>query len=452
MNSSTYLFSTLFMVFIVLVGSEEQWFDADDAVHRHISLEIPEEDDENPTTRLLSTSAIDVNTLVLQAITHLEQGNLDQLWQLIFAQSEANQYAVLSTISSQLFEAKNHTLLRTLLESQTETQRIQMGLQFDYAKLLARQNDPDAAINAYQALLNTIPSHQSAAINLGILLNRKARYQDTVNALTPSLSLSAGQKKAKLLSLIGSAYKAMNKWRFAEKRFVESINYRPSHGPTWLNLAQVQRAQGRPYDEVKQTYLRATALQPNHYRAWYELGEVAVATADFPLALTSLKRALAVNPKHSKSRLEMAWALFESKQFDASMKQWQWLEKHSSKKSQRLTAKYMQSIINGEENQLAPLYRYQTEKTYVEALSLAQQQQWRHSIQRLSDIQPDNPFYLRGLLRQVSLHQQLGEEDQASRINALINDIKMPYDESAELMTSRTCQRTEFCHEFSLSE
>lgn len=448
MNVSTYLFSAIFALFIALISNEDHLFDTRKSIQRHISLtvsqEVAETDEKGHTVNLDSQ----INDLVNSSLQHLKSHSPAEFWSIIESQTGEIQDGVLNQVVSQLMAENHYASLREVFEHVDESTRIKRQIQFHYARTLNKVGAKQDAITAYLALLEAIPSHQSAAINLGILLNREKQYQRTIDILTPTLSLSAGKKKAKILSLIGTSHKALRQWKMAEKRLIASINYRPSHSATWLNLAQVQQARGMPYTEVKQTYQRAVALAPDDFTPQFELGNFALEFADYGSAIKHLKQASNLNPKHMKSRQAFAWALFEANQWEASLTHWRWLEKHGTRKSYRLTAKYMKTIINGEENQLRPMYRSQREKRYVEALSLAQQQHWKESITTLDGISPDNPFYLRSLLRKATLYRQLGEDDKADEINELIKPIQLTYDDSAALPSRPTCPRAELCIAF----
>lgn len=431
MNISTFIYSALFLVFIAMVLSENRFFVLEHSQIQHISLDALEEQDEATSALSYRSHADSVELLTRQVLLSLQKNDDQSFMQALSAESQQVQGDVLKTVSTQLIEQKQFDKNIFMLSGITQSQRIALRLQFDYARSLAKLNDVEKAKEAYAELIKAIPSHQAGAINLGILLNRQGHFDKTIKTLTPSLSLSAGKKKSKILSLLGSSYKALGNWKLAEKRYLESINYRPGHGLTWLNLAKVQKFQQRPYEKVKLTYERAVSLLPDTSLAWFELGEITLRAGEFNDSVNALKKAAKLSPQHSKTRLLLAWALFESGQHDASLNQWKWLDMHGARKSYRLTARHMQSILNGEENHFVPLAKSYPQKPYLVALELAQKQQWKASLEALKKITPDSPFYLRALFRQRAMYNNLGQKSEIIRIDAMLKNTPLHYDNNA---------------------
>ncbi len=304
---------------------------------------------------------------------------------------QATRRLLVDAIADYLSTANAYRSLQRLCDELTVAERRAYDLQFRCALTLSKRRQTEAAVTAYQALLNDEPNHQAAAINLGLLLHKLDNYVAAEQALKHAVNISSGSRKAKALAALGSNYTALQQFQSAATYYDRSIQYRPGHAPTWLKLAQVRAILNENFDEVSKTFERALALQPDYGRAAHAYGRYQLKHLAFDAASGTLETALEHSNRNEQLHLDLAWAYTEARQFNAAQQQWQWLVQHANEVNTRLLASHFKQVL-GNTKQLLPTLPTTTDFMYARAV--------------LADLANDTDT-ARSLLQQIPTDHQL---------------------------------------------
>jgi tetratricopeptide (TPR) repeat protein len=95
------------------------------------------------------------------------------------------------------------------------------------------------------------------------------------------------------------------------------MDLNPNFDSALTGLARALSKLGR-VDEAKNWLKKATASNPENYRAWYELG-LFEAESDPATALASYEKAIAIQPNFSVGQRELGMLLFNQKNYGAAV-------------------------------------------------------------------------------------------------------------------------------------
>lgn len=190
---------------------------------------------------------------------------------------------------------------RTNVVTLSEIPNAGNALSLKYALAAAKRGDIDSAERSYRELLAYNPNHQAAGINLGLLLKKAGRYEEALAVLTPMVDRATGRRKGKTLALLADTYGHLNNYSMAAELFQKSIEYRPSHKLSWINLAKAQQAAGLPWKQVSKTYSQAVSMDPKRVTT-------RLAAAEYEFASLNAKQAIKLITEQYKrmSRVERA--------------------------------------------------------------------------------------------------------------------------------------------------
>lgn len=145
---------------------------------------------------------------------------------------------------------------------------------FDYARLLRRQRNPDAALAAYQQALDRgVRAPEEAHLNRGVIYSDDLRRPEE-----------------------------------AERELNAALTRDPRFVPALLNLANLHEDMGRA-PEALRTYQRLLALQPDHGEALARLAGVEGAVAQVPGLEGQLRAALDRPVSDAATRASLGFAL-----------------------------------------------------------------------------------------------------------------------------------------------
>ena len=173
-----------------------------------------------------------------------------------------------------------------------DSERHRFDASFAFAETLKGMGDDDAAIAAYTDLIANNPNHQAGHINFAILLMRINQHEAARPVLERAIQITDGRRRGKALSLLGILFSEMNDFDQAAETFQASIEYRPSHAPTWRRLAVAQGRSGTfEQAEVIATFQRATSLASSDSRSESALAEFYFSVGRFDDALPHFRSA-----------------------------------------------------------------------------------------------------------------------------------------------------------------
>ena len=181
-----------------------------------------------------------------------------------YQQSDAGQQRIMRAWTGRILSSRNRfEEALHVLETLAPEERQQLGGAFAYAEALKGMGAIDEAIAAYQALIDDTPNHQAGHINFAMLLMQQGRLTEALPVLESAVGITNGRRKGKSLALLGALYLDRGAFDLAETALQQSIEYRPTHAPTWRRLAIARARNARAtQDDTIATFQRALALSP----------------------------------------------------------------------------------------------------------------------------------------------------------------------------------------------
>jgi tetratricopeptide (TPR) repeat protein len=379
----------------------------------HRDLYIGESSIESPENLTQEKEIIAVSTeLVEHLATEQILGNslLDQTD--FKAQTESQQRAILRQVTRHLADGKQYEAALSLSNQLDEQQRILYGIQFVFAATLTKISQHTEAIAAYQSLIASEPENQAAVINLGLLHNRLEQYREAENVLLPLLDVTAGNRKAKVLSALATAMEKQNNRMTAEAFYSQSVKIRPNHASTWAKLADVRKDLGMPLQDVSDAYKQAIQYSSTPYRYSRKLGEYLLENLNFEQSSSVLKSTLSESNKDDKLRRSLAWALFESGNEFESKLHWEWLSTNSNSKNYRLLAEHMIALMDRDPRSLKSLPAINDEFRYARAVLKEADRDYKEVMKELRQVDIDSDWYPRAQRRITLISQQINARGQ----------------------------------------
>ena len=117
--------------------------------------------------------------------------------------------------------------------------------------------------------------------------------------------------------LLGEAALRNQNWERAAEQLQRCMDLNPNFDNAMTGLARALAKLGR-MEEAKNWLKKATASNPENYRAWYELG-LLEADNDSAAAQASYQKAIAIQPNYSPAQRELGMLLFNQKQYAAAV-------------------------------------------------------------------------------------------------------------------------------------
>lgn len=200
-----------------------------------------------------------------------------------------------------------------VLESLSAIERTSLDAGFAYAETLKNIGDTDAARAAYQAHIEHSPNHQAGHINYAILLMRLDQHAQALPVLERAIEITSGRRKGKSYALLGMLHMELDRYALAELAFQQSIEFRPSHAPTWRRLAVAQARTGAfAQQQVVATFERAAALSPGNGLIEARLAEFYFSVGRFDDALAHFRNATRHSPEQAELFLDRSLNLLMS--------------------------------------------------------------------------------------------------------------------------------------------
>ena len=199
------------------------------------------------------------------------------------------------------------------------------ALSLKYALAAAKRGDIDSAERSYRELLAYNPNHQAAGINLGLLLKKAGRYEEALAVLTPMVDRATGRRKGKTLALLADTYGHLNNYSMAAELFQKSIEYRPSHKLSWINLAKAQQAAGLPWKQVSKTYSQAVSMDPKRVTTRLAAAEYEFASLNAKQAIKLIKEQYKRMSRVERARELLVWSYLALNKYKKASLHVNWL-------------------------------------------------------------------------------------------------------------------------------
>ena len=184
---------------------------------------------------------------------------------------------------------------------------VEFALAMERGRKLEREGNAPEAGQLYEQLTARYPDRCEPYHRLGILADRQQRFEEAQQCYARAIGLRSDNPD--LFNDLGYNLFLQGKLDEAERELVKALTLAPMHARSRNNLGLVYGHLGR-YQEALEQFLQAGSEADAHYNLAYVLASV----EDFARAKRCLEKALAVDPKHERSRR----ALEEFRRFESA--------------------------------------------------------------------------------------------------------------------------------------
>lgn len=353
-------------------------------------LEAPEGSEPSP----------EVDPIIVTSATDEHLQGLSILGQPVYRDAEESERkALLTGVVRELMVRERYQEVVQLIKDFPLEKRIEDGVQFSYARALAKVSETVAAEESYRNLLRAEPSHSSSAINLSLMLNRQQRHGEVDELVRQSLKFAEGNKKGKLLAIRATAQEKLGETELALNSLRDSIRVRPDHASTWLKFARLSRQLDAEPALVSDAYRNAVVLSDSHFRYQAMYGRYLLETLAFEAAIKELQEAVDQAPADTELRRLLAWGLLETNRKVSAREHWVWLSINDASSEHRLVARHLVAALDAKSPTLKPLDGTSDEFIYARALLATYQQENIRSELLLDQIPTSSAWYERAQRR-----------------------------------------------------
>ena len=277
----------------------------------------------------------------------LQIGTLNSL-ELYAEAAPETQRAMRSYVGRVLTSRNQFRDALVFLNSLSQVERQATSSTFAYAEARKGLGETSAALDAYAYHIRANPNHQAGHINYAILLADLDRHEDAIAVLNKTIEITNGKRKGKALALLGISLMELEDYEQAEAAFGRSIEYRPTHGPTWRRLANSRAKTGRFSEEdVISTFLRSDAVAPGSARTKADLANYYFSVGRFDDALEFYRNATKLAPTKASYALVRAVNLIASERPSAARKLLKKLRATKLSRAEEQQVRMIDVLLNG---------------------------------------------------------------------------------------------------------
>jgi len=178
----------------------------------------------------------------------------------------------------------------------------------------------EAAINDYMVVLDQIPYHFQANLNVGVGYIKLKLYKKAVLKLKTASELSGGKRKAKALYNLGIAYKniGVGKHNVARRVLAHAIRIKPGYIEARFAIASLESKTDAGRIRALQQYEKVLDLQPKYPPAYFRIASVHSEAKNYKLAQKNYLTAVTIDPNYTKARYNLALSYLKTKNWQAA--------------------------------------------------------------------------------------------------------------------------------------
>lgn len=184
----------------------------------------------------------------------------------------------------------------------------------------SKSGNIEQAKNTYREILSLNINHQVASVNLAVLSLRSGDCKTASHAINHAVEVSRGSRLAKALSMQGYCLSKEEKFDEAMAAFKRSIEFRPSHSLTWKRLAHAQEKSNLSSEIVLTTLNRALALDPKNNALRLSVAKFQHERLDFRGSINTLKEKYTRLKTSFKAQELLAWNYLELEKWNNAQK------------------------------------------------------------------------------------------------------------------------------------
>ena len=185
---------------------------------------------------------------------------------------------------------------------------------------ISKNGDTESAITAYRQVLSTNKNHQSAAVNLAIIMKREHGCDAAMHDIKYAASISRGKRLSSALSMQAGCLMKRGMPEDAIPLLKRSIEFRPNHASTWERLALALEKTGHEGKTVLATYKKSLALNSKNIRLRMAVAKYQQKALDFHGSNATLKARYKSIKKVYRAQYLLAWNYLELAKFNNAKK------------------------------------------------------------------------------------------------------------------------------------
>lgn len=178
---------------------------------------------------------------------------------------------------------------------------------------LARKDQLDDAIAAYNKALRLKPDYLEALNNLGVALDAKGQFDDAIAALNKALQLKPDDLDA--LNNLGNALANKGQFDDAITTLNKALQLKPDDPEVLNNLGAALVRKGQ-LDDAIAAYNKALQIKPDSHEVLNNLGIALAGKDQLDDAIAALNKALQLKPDYPQALNNLGAALARKDQFD----------------------------------------------------------------------------------------------------------------------------------------
>jgi tetratricopeptide (TPR) repeat protein len=184
------------------------------------------------------------------------------------------------------------------------------------ANFLEAINDPQGAIAAYRRLIELVPDHFYACLQLGRLLGEQGKPEQGQPFLEQAARLRPGLPEGWFE--LGNVLSAQQKYVPALECMERAARIRPRDG-SYVSCAAQMLAKLNRHPDALENYRRAIQISPDAWEAHFGLAGELVAANQPEEAMREYTAALKINPRHVNSHLNLGVLLVRFNRLDEAI-------------------------------------------------------------------------------------------------------------------------------------
>lgn len=169
----------------------------------------------------------------------------------------------------------------------------ELQVELGKAEELLKQQQYDAAIAAYNAIIQKTPALTMVNLQIGRAYRMKKDYDSALAAYKKILDAEPTNERAKIE--IGMTNLEKGDYPAAESALTEAAQGMGASREVFYNLGEVKFAKGET-DEAMKWYQRAIDTDPNWAKPYFKLGLSKLQKADTPGTIQMMEKVIAVEP------------------------------------------------------------------------------------------------------------------------------------------------------------
>ena len=176
-------------------------------------------------------------------------------------------------------------------------------LRKEFASLLTAVGRDEAAITHRKTVVDLLPHHPDAHLQLGSLLNHAKKWNDAIAPLRKAIELRPFFSSAH--NSLGVALSRTGSLKEAQSRFERALEIRPMYAEASINLALVLLQEGKRQEAITRLS-KAAKYSPDHPKLHYHLGQQFVKQKDFANAAKHYGEVVRLLPNDAAAHLNLA--------------------------------------------------------------------------------------------------------------------------------------------------